>query len=88
MLSDVYFCLCIISGLYSSHTYAGRVLSGNLSSGSSSFVTIYQGGIAHFNIPLPVDEIKGISASAGGFASFDRLLITVRGYSVFYCSYI
>lgn len=70
LLRDVYFCLCIISGLYSSHTYAGRVLSGNVSSGSSSFVTIYQGGIAHFNIPLPVGGIRRISASAGGFESF------------------
>lgn len=71
------FCLCIISGLYSSRTYAGRVLSGNVSSGSPSFVTIYQGGIAHFNIPFPCEEIRGSSASTGGFASFFyRLLIT------------
>lgn len=70
------FCLCIISGLYSSRTYAGRVLSGNLSSGSPSFVTIYQGGIAHFNIPFPGEEIRGSPASTGGFASFYRLLIT------------
>lgn len=61
LLRNVYFCLCIIFGLYSGHTYAGRVLSENLSSGSSSFVTIYQGGIAHFHISLPAEEIRGIS---------------------------
>lgn len=63
LLRNVYFCLCIISGRYSSHTYAGREPGGNLSSSSSSFVTIYQGGIAHFNIPPPAEEIRSISTS-------------------------
>lgn len=35
---------------------------------SVSFVTIYQGGIAHFNIPLPT--IRGIPASTGTFVCF------------------
>lgn len=33
------------------------MLSGNLSSGSSSSVTVYQGGIANFNIPMPVEDL-------------------------------
>lgn len=67
-----------------------RVPSGNLSSGSSSSVVIYQGGIAHFNIPLPVEDLGPFFLFTVVFASFCRLIITgcQTGLGINYCSYV
>lgn len=63
----VYICLSVTSAAYSSHTCAGRVLSANLSKGPPSSVTLFQGGIANFNISSPIQELEAFLSSAQRF---------------------
>lgn len=69
----VYICLSVTSAAYSSRTYAAEVLSANLSRGPPSSVTLFQGGMANFNISLSVQEL---GAFFSGFAGLYRLLIS------------
>lgn len=66
----VYICLSGTSAAYSSRTCAGRALSANLSRGPPSSVTLFQGGIANFNISLPIQELGAFLSSAQRFCEF------------------
>lgn len=70
MAEKVYICLSVTSAAYSSRTYAAVVLSANLSRGPSSSVTLFQGGMANFNISLSVQELGAFFRPAQRFCSF------------------
>lgn len=66
----VHIRLSVAAAAYSSRTCAGRVLSANLSRGPPSSVTLFQGGIANFNISLLVEELGAFLSSAWRFLEF------------------
>lgn len=66
----VYICLSVTSAAYSSRTYAAGVLSANLSRGPPSSLTLFQGGMANFNISLSVQELGAFFSPAQRFCSF------------------
>lgn len=66
----VYICLSVTSAAYSSRTYAAGVLSANLSRGPPSSVTLFQGGMANFNISLSVQELGAFFSPAQRFCWF------------------